>query len=100
MIGKDELAEAARYADAESEEHGFEGYCKLHGIDPEALTYVAEQRGLRAVMVMRGENPNLVRSTPVALSRQEVELMTMFASSVINGIVIGLTLKERADGDD
>jgi hypothetical protein len=86
MIGKDEIAEACRYADALAEEHqDLPAYWQERGVDIAGLSYVAMQRGLRAVMMLRGENPNLTRPTRISLTRGEERLQTAFAASFMDG---------------
>lgn len=86
MIGKDDIAHAIASADAIVEEHGDLGtYWRQRNVDIHGLAYVAEQRGLRAVMMLRGENPNVRKPTPIALSERERQMMAAFAASFMDG---------------
>jgi hypothetical protein len=96
MIGKDEIARAISDADAVAEEHeDLPAYWRKRGVDIEGLTYVAMQRGLRAVMVMRGQNPNLGgRPATVSLSREEQRMQMLFASIFMDGFAARDAIKE------
>jgi hypothetical protein len=86
MIGKDEIAEACRYADALAEEHqDLPAYWRERGVDIDGLTYVAMQRGLRVVMMLRGENPNLSQPTRINLKPEEVRMQAAFATIFMDG---------------
>jgi hypothetical protein len=100
MIGREEFAEAARYADAGAMEHGFAEYLELIGVDMEGLLYVAEQRGLRAAMLADGQDPSRLsrtEQTEVRLSRQARQLMPLLQAAVIDGIAVGLAAAKKKD---
>jgi hypothetical protein len=62
VIGKDEIAEGIRYADAEAEEHNdFPAYWAKRDVDAEGLSDVAMQRALRVLMIEKGISPNQIR---------------------------------------
>ena len=86
MIGKDQIAESIRNADALAEEHhDLPAFWGQRGVDIGGLSYVAMQRGLRAVMALRGESPNLTKPTAVSLTREEQRLQMMFAATFMDG---------------
>lgn len=86
MIGKDKIAEAIRYADALSEEHNdLPGYWRERGVDVEGLSYVAMQRGLRGVVVLKGGNPNSQKRLPVKLTGSEERFQMMLAAAFMDG---------------
>jgi len=100
MIGKDELAESARYMDALSEEHGFEMWADLSNLDPDGLMYVAEQRALRAAMLIDGQDPTLLsrtEKTTITLSPEVQKLMPHLAGLSMDGIGIGLHAGRQDD---
>jgi hypothetical protein len=96
MIGKDDIARAISDADALAEEHeNLPAYWRKRGVDIEGLTYVAMQRGLRAVLMLRGENPNLGgRPVAVRLNRDEQRLQTAFAAAFMDGFAARDAIKE------
>src|SRR3954454_5480899 len=93
MIGRDELAESARYSDAMSEEHGFEGWAKHQGIEVDGLHYVAAQRALRAAMLMDGQDPSLLsrtEKTRINLSPHVEVLLPSLTALTMDSLVIGI----------
>lgn len=99
MIGRDELAESARYQDALAEEHKWLDYCKLVNVDPEGLEYVAHQRALRAVMLIDGQDPSKrsrTEKTTVDLSPQAESLLLPLTALAMDGIAIGLDAARKA----
>src|SRR4051812_1258651 len=93
MIGQDQLAESARYMDAMAEEHGFVKWAELSNIDAKAMLYVAEQRALRAAMMMDGQDPRLLsrtEKTNVVLSDRAQELMPHLTGMAMDGMGIGV----------
>jgi hypothetical protein len=94
MIGKHEIAESIRNADALAEEHhDLPAFWKERGVDMAGLTYVAEQRGLRAVMMLQGVNPNQRKPYPVALSAKERQLHALFAAMFMDGFAAAFNLR-------
>lgn len=87
MIGKDEIARAISDADALAEEHeDLPAYWRQRGIDIKGLSEVAMQRGLRAMMMMRGQNPNVGgRPAPVRVSPEDRRLQMAFAAAFMDG---------------
>ena len=93
MIGQEELSESARYLDALSEEHSYTDLARMMDIDPEGLIYVAEQRALRAAMLMDSQDPTLLSRTEVTsvkLSLWVQKLMPTLTSLAMDGINIGI----------
>lgn len=100
MIGQDELSESARYMDALSEEHGFEKWAELNSIEPQGLTYVAEQRALRAAMLLDGQDPRLLSRTEVTtikLSERIRDLMPALTAMAMDGMGIGIHAGRQDD---
>ena len=99
MISVKELAESARYMDAMAEEHGFNKWADLNDIDAESLHYVANQRALRAAMLLDGKNPSLqsrTEKTMVTLSPEIEKLMPHLTTLAMDGIGIGLHAGRRS----
>ena len=93
MIGQDELSESARYMDALSEEHSFTDLARMMDLDPEGLTYVAEQRALRAAMLMDDQDPTLLsrtEKTAITLPLWLRQLMPTLTTLAMDGIQIGI----------
>lgn len=86
---------AARYNDAEAEEHGFETVLQRIGLDFEALHHIAEQRALRAVLATSGKMGMLRRVAageviPVAeMNQRERETIAMYTGMYIDAIALG-----------
>jgi hypothetical protein len=100
MIGKDELAESARYMDAMAEEHGFEQWAEINKIDAGGLWYVAQQRALRAAMLIDGQDPTLLsrtEKTEIHLSEHVQEMMVHLTSVAMDGIGIGIGAARQDD---
>ncbi|HWI69517.1 MAG TPA: hypothetical protein VNS88_14280 [Nitrospiraceae bacterium] len=100
MIGKDELSESARYMDALSEEHGFDKWADLTNVHPDGLMYVAEQRALRAAMLIDGQDPTLLsrtQKTSITLSPEVQKLMPHLTGLSMDGIGIGLHAGRQDD---
>ena len=101
MIGRDELAESARYMDALSEEHGFEKWAELQHINPEGLMYVAQQRALRAALLMDGQDPRLLsrtEKTKVTLSPVIRDLLPALSALAMDGMGIGISAGRQDAG--
>lgn len=93
MIGQDELAESARYMDALAEEHSYTDLARMMDLDPEGWQYVAEQRALRAAMLMDGQDPTLLSRTEVTSVKLPLwlqQLMPALTTLAMDGIVIGV----------
>ena len=93
MIGRDELAESARYTDALSEEHGFDTLAELQQIDGQGLMYVAQQRALRAAMLMDGQDPGKMsrtKKTKIVLPPMIRELLPALTALAMDGLWIGI----------
>ena len=94
------LVEAARYLDARTEEMGLVEMISSLGLDFEKLMYVVEQRALRGVLVLEGEEANFTTPTGIELNPRQRAMLFLLQPSVLDGIVIGwfgkqLALKEK-----
>jgi hypothetical protein len=95
VIGRDEIAEVCRNNDAIAEEHhDLPEFYREYGVDILGLAYVANQRALRAAMILDSQNPNLIRPKEVHLSTHIQMLLPMFASIFMDGFTAGLIVKE------
>ena len=63
MITKSELADAARYTDALTEEYGLQETMRRQGIDLAGVMYIAEERALRAAMIFDSQDPTELSRT-------------------------------------
>lgn len=90
MITQDQMAEAARHADALLEEHqDIPRYWRERGVDLDGLIHVAVQRGLRAVMIKRGEKPgDIIRPASVRLSKREEVMVKTYAAMFLDGFAV------------
>lgn len=99
MIGKDQIAEATRYADARAEELGLPGWCSAYDISLDGLVYVAEQRALRAVALGIDNLPQTALPTtarrPIRLSSQAAKLTPLFAATWMDAFAAGFTTKQQ-----
>ena len=102
MIGIDELAEAARFQDALSEEHDFDDYCRIIGVDYDGFQYLANQRALRCAMMLDGLDPSKMsrtEKTPINLSPRAQQLMSHLTALAMDGIAIGLHAGRQRERD-
>jgi len=89
------LVEAARYGDAQAEEHGLIEALTSGGINPEIIQHVAQQRSLRLVILTnRGPEAMLEMTSgnetkEVHLTRNESEQMSQLVLAYLDGIYIG-----------
>lgn len=96
MIGKDQLAEAARYNDALVEERtaggaeGVESVLAELGIAPEQAHYVAFQRGLRALAALKGGDAEAWGAIAAAggLTEEQEGVILASASSFMDGLAV------------
>lgn len=101
MLGKDEIAEATRYADARAEELGLPGWCAAYDIELKGLMYVAEQRALRAVALGIDKRPpdtfrDLTARRVIRLSPLAEMLAPLFAATWMDAFAAGFTAKEKS----
>jgi hypothetical protein len=78
---------------------GFEDALRKRGFDPAAVTYVAEQRALRMVLVAQGRTAELEPMTArgIAFSARERQMIAQFATAWIDGLLAGAAVsKEEA----
>lgn len=98
------LLMAARYNDAEAEDHPLHKVIEKHGLDAAAYMHIAEQRAIRAVMMMSGQDPTkMSRSevTAIEFSDEQKALLPSLTSVYMDGIFIGWRanqLSEQPDG--
>jgi hypothetical protein len=96
MIGQDDLAVSARYLDALNDEYAGDdmGWVdRLLNVDFKGLQYVAQQRALRAAMILDGQDPRAMsrtERTPIHLSPEIEKMMPALTALSIDGISIGL----------
>ena len=97
-ITKSEIAEAARNADALTEEYGLQETLRRRGIDLAGVMYIAEQRALRAAMIFDGQDPtelSRTETTQVQLSPRAEEVMAILQAVALDGVAIGITVKQE-----
>ena len=98
MIGKTAFADAARDADALTEEYGLRETLRRRGIDLAGVMYIAEQRALRAAMILDGQDPtelSRTETTQVQLSPRVQEVMAILQAVALDGVAIGITVKQE-----
>jgi hypothetical protein len=102
MIDLDDIARAARYADALAEEIGFEAVFARFDLDKDGLLYMQEQRALRMAMIHEGRDPRrLSRSQPVSVQLRPASrrLMPAFGAAWLDGFLTGFTSKHDSSHD-
>lgn len=100
MLTRDNIAEAARYADARAEELGLPGWAAAYDIELDGLTYVANQRALRTGMTIEGRDPRKLDQTRMSLVRLKPSterLMPAFAATWMDGFAAGFTAKAQEE---
>ena len=98
MITKSELADAARYTDALTEEYGLQETMRRQGIDLAGVMYIAEERALRAAMIFDSQDPtelSRTETTQVQLSRRAQEVMAILRAAALDRVAIGITVKQE-----
>lgn len=97
MIGRSELAEAARNADAIAEELGIQQWANQHGVELSALHYMADQRAMRAAYLMiDGGDPIKLQTAQfqhIKLSPRAESMRTLLMGVFIDGFAVGKTVK-------
>jgi hypothetical protein len=97
--------QAARYGDADAEEHGLKAAIRKQGIDFEAFKHLADQRALRNVLMRRpGFDPSASEPFPVMLDPLEKAAHVAFMAAYWDGLYIGwrargLENRERLNAD-
>ena len=97
-ITKSQLAEAARNTDALTEEYGLQETLRRRGIDLAGVMYIAEQRALRAAMIFDGQDPTKLsrtETTQIQLSPRAQEVMAILQAVALDGVAIGITVKQE-----
>lgn len=94
------LLMAARYNDAECQDHGLEGTITKHGLDLDDLIYVAEQRALRLVLIHSGRfnEINPTKATAIVLNSAEQSEVERLIPLYLDAIFLGWRAKEM-NGD-
>ena len=95
---------AARYGDADVEEHGLMECIRRAGIDTEALQHIADQRALRNVLMQRpGWTAAMLSTTTpemVVLDPLERAAHIAFLAAYYDGLYIGWRARGLAEGKD
>lgn len=101
MIDRDDIARAARNADALAEEIGLADFIARHDIDLDGLLYVCNQRALRLGLIAEGRNPNPSPGKPVGIDlKPETErLLPTFAAAWLDGFLAGLLSRHDSSHD-
>lgn len=95
------LLVAARYNDAEAEDHGLREMVEKHGLDFHALEWTAEQRALRVVLLQNGqvmESGNECHT--IELSDQQRALLDALVPLYLDAILIGWRAKTIDDATE
>ena len=105
MIGKDQLAEACRYNDALSEEAPGDALPVLLGrlgIDVEGASYVAYQRGLRGLAIVKGGDPEVWGGIAAAggLTREQQNIIAALAGLFLDGLAAHARAAQIAERDE
>jgi hypothetical protein len=90
------LTEAARYVNAYADEQGLEATVNWLGMETSLseVSYLAEQRALRAIYARRGINLNLPEMTNVMLTADERAMLPVLAAAYLDGFAIGWKARE------
>lgn len=93
------LLMAARYNDAETEDHTLSEALAHHELKIEEVEYVAEQRALRIVLMQRpgGFQFDPTQPVPVELSDAEQNMLDALVPLYIDGIFLGWRAREFED---
>lgn len=94
------LLVAARYNDADAEEHGFYSALERMGLVPDEVMYIAHQRALRTVLIESNRLGDIdqTKPTPIELSPEEEDRLVTLTAAVLDGVVIGYRAKGLEDG--
>lgn len=85
------LAVAAREVNDRAEKEGLNATCAHYNLKPEDLAYVAEQRGLRAIM-LQAKTPTV--PTPIKLDMAQLKLLLIVSAAIMDALVIGWRARE------
>lgn len=107
MIGRDELYEAARYLDAQSDEGlTLPEITKGLDVEQDGLDATAEQRANRLAMLLDGQDPRKLSKTEVThvkISADIARLIPLFMSIWLDGCSVGLRAeqtRQRSNDED
>lgn len=92
---------AARYNDAEAEDHELREVVEKHGLDYDYLEYTAKQRALRVVLAQSGRLGEISRTEPVSVGLSDAERDTIDAliPLYIDAILLGWRASQVASND-
>lgn len=98
-LTRDQLTAAVRANDAEVEapDGSLESWCDAHDVSVEDLAYVANQRALRAAMIIDGQDPRTLSRTEftsVGLSVEAQELLLPLGATWLDGFAAGRVARE------
>lgn len=96
MIGRDKIAEAARYADTRMAEIGLPAWMEAYDLDQEGLVYVANARALRAALVLEGRDPTAMPASWLSLVRLEPateRYVPLLTANWLDGFASGFTVE-------
>ena len=91
------LAKAARELNAYAEKHGLKATIEHCDLKFEDVTYLAEQRALRALYAKTGINLNPNYSMTLQMTTQQVFDLAHLTAAYMDSLMIGWRAKEIAD---
>lgn len=81
---------AARYGDADAEEHGVLECVRRQGVDTDEFQHIADQRALRIILQQRGIAPaELTHLQVFRLTPLEQEIHKLLVTVYMDGLYIG-----------
>src|SRR3954451_20411128 len=95
------LGIAARYNDAEAEEHGFADFVQSQGLTVADVMYLAEQRAIRVLYVATGRDMSIFggrEPRAIELSGDDRLKVIAFQSAELDGMLIGWRGRGLHDG--
>lgn len=93
MITKDQLSAACRAHDNASDTGtSFEEILQRRGVNAKDAAYVAEQRALRMILAMRGQDAPM-QFAAIRLTPDEEKLLMKLAAAWMDGLAVGLKVK-------
>lgn len=95
------LGIAARYNDADVEEHSFAETIGRQGLTLEDVMHIAEQRAIRALYVELGRDMSIFKQREpqrMQFTGEERDRLIILQAAVIDGILIGWRGRSLKDG--
>ena len=89
MVELSTLKEACRENDTSAEQHGVAVAALRLGVNIGDLTYIADQRALRLVLINDGI-PMPDKATPIRLTPEQRLRHTRYMAAYVDGIALGL----------